>query len=612
MKPHGQRVCEFFFGTGPYQAQGAPSTRSVLSLGASLLAILPLAAGCAGGLIRGQNEDAPAAQRGPQLKTVGNFAIPFGLQRLEVEAVGLVTNLPGTGSDPVPGALREELISEMQKRNVPNPNQVLASRSTALVLVRGYIKPGAQEGDTFDLEVRTPSNSETTSLRGGYLLPVSLREMKILGGAVRKGSIMAVGRGSIMIDPAAEEGDNPIASTRGRALGGGIVAKTQPLALVLKPESKSTFRSRMVGDAINRRFSFHQNTIRDGVATPKTDEYIELAVHPRYRYNIERYLKVIRSVPIRETPAERIKRLENLKSQLLDPISSQQAALHLEALGKAGADHLKAGLASPSPEVRFYAAESLAYLGDRDAVEPLRSIAVDEPAFRVYALTALATMDEVLHAYGALKDLLHVPSAETRYGAFRALWMMDRTDPFVRGELLAGQFTYHVIESDAPPMVHVTRSFRPEIVVFGVDQHVKTPLLVEAGPRIWVQGLKNKVTVTKLAAFESEQQRVASTRIDEIIRAIVEVGGTYPDVVQALHAIDDQNALEGRFVIDALPEGGRNYTRPLRNPVDTDQKDLGDSSDLASDPVSAPVRARKESWWEGALETLNPVSYWRP
>jgi hypothetical protein len=52
--------------------------------------------------------------------------------------------------------------------------------------------------------------------------------------------------------------------------------------------------------------------------------------------------------------------------------------------------------------------------------------------------------------------------------------------------------------------------------------------------------------------------------VDEVIRAIVEVGGTYPDVVQALQQAKASNSLAGRLEIDALPEPGRRYDRDVQ------------------------------------------------
>ena len=66
------------------------------------------------------------------------------------------------------------LIAEMQRRGVENPNNLLATRNYSLVLVRGFLRPGIQKGDHFDVELRVKDRSETTSLRGGYLLETRL------------------------------------------------------------------------------------------------------------------------------------------------------------------------------------------------------------------------------------------------------------------------------------------------------------------------------------------------------------------------------------------------------------------------------------------------------
>jgi hypothetical protein len=46
-----------------------------------------------------------------------------------------------------------------------------------------------------------------------------------------------------------------------------------------------------------------------------------------------------------------------------------------------------------------------------------------------------------------------------------------------------------------------------------------------------------------------------------VIRAIVGLGGTYPDVVQALQQAKADGALVSRFEVDALPQAGRSYDR---------------------------------------------------
>jgi hypothetical protein len=144
-------------------------------------------------------------------------------------------------------------------------------------------------------------------------------------------------------------------------------------------------------------------------------------------------------------------------------------------------------------------------------------------------------------------------------------------DPFVRGEWLGEQFSYHVLDVAGTPMIHATRSFRPEIVLFGKEHHFKLPLMIEAGQNILVNGQSGtRITVSRFRPGLEPEQRVVSTNVDEVIRAIVALGGTYPDVVQALHQAKVENALSSRFEVEALPEGGRPFNRNAMPAAESD------------------------------------------
>lgn len=492
---------------------------------------------------------------------VGDLAVPFGMFPVQVESIGLITGLRGTGGDPAPSPQRAALLSEMQTRGVPNPNTVLASSDTALVLVRGVLRPGVQKGDRFDVEVRIPSRSDTTSLRGGHLLETRLREMAVLHNQIHDGHVLALATGPVMVDPAADAKQDGVLLGRGRILGGGVALKSRPLGLVLKPGKQNVLNSSRVANAINKRFHTFHKGIKVGVAKAKTDEYIELKVHPDYRNNIPHYVQVVRAVALKEPPTMRMQRIATLRERLLDPATAANAAIELEALGNDGVDPLLEAVRSEDREVRFCSAQALAYLGRREAADPLGETARQDPAFRVFALNALSGMHD-LAAYEQLRELLAAPSAETRYGAFRALWAMNPNEALVLGERLGGQFSYHVLNTGGPPMIHVTRNRRPEIVLFGRGQRFRTPLAVNAGNQIMVTGSgPDEISVSKFAVGKPDQKRLVSTEVDEVIRAIVELGGTYPDVVQALQEAKAGGALPSRFEVDALPKAGRPYHR---------------------------------------------------
>ena len=164
--------------------------------------------------------------------------------------------------------------------------------------------------------------------------------------------------------------------------------RERSLGLLIRPDEKSFATSKRIGDVLNRRFHSYAHGMQQGVATPKTDEYIDLRLHPRYKYNIPRYMQVVRAVALNENPVEQIGRLKLLEKQLLDSLTCATAAIRLEALGKDGIPVLRTGMKSADPEARFYAAEALAYLDDPAAAKPLADTARREPAFRAHALAA--------------------------------------------------------------------------------------------------------------------------------------------------------------------------------------------------------------------------------
>lgn len=499
---------------------------------------------------------------------VAKFTHPYGMTYLKVEAISMVTGLDGTGEDPPPTPQRAALMADMKRRQIEHADQRIASPDTSLVLVRGFLRPGIQAGDHFDVEVRVPSRGETTSLRSGWLLGARLTELAVLGEQIRRGHVLGVAEGAILVDPNAEaDNDNPRA-TRGRVLGGGIASKSRTLGLVIDDRFKSVRLSQQIAKSINQRFHLRTDGRKRGVATPKTDELIEIAVHARYKNNVGRYMRVLQSAAVGETAKQRQQRVALLTEQILDPLTAASAALQLEALGdKQAVEILLKALESPETEVRFYAAEALAYLDETSAVEVLAIVARDEPAFRINALAAMSAMDD-LNAFEALRGLLSVASAETRYGAFRSLRAMNPLDSLVAGEEMNGMFSFHELNVEGSPMIHLTNSHRPEIVLFGKQPPLKLPLLIDAGSNLLVNGTQGgQLKVNRFTNHGDAEQRIVEPTVEAMIRAIVDLGGSYPDVVQALQEAQKQGSLASRLRVDALPEPGRKYGEERETPV---------------------------------------------
>lgn len=493
---------------------------------------------------------------------IGDLTVPTGLNFVKIEGVGLVNGLDRTGSSPAPSALLNRLLNEMRSHSVPNPERLLESDENALVVVRGYLPPGVQKGDRFDVQVVTPPDSEASNLRAGHLFRTRLREMRVLQGRVRSGHVAGLAGGMVVTDTVFNGTDDAVEATRARVLGGGQSRISRALGLVIRGES-TVRQSARIGAAINDRFHITDPSGKHGVATPKRDNYVELAVYRRYKNNLARYVSVIGSIALRESAGERMVRIESLQRRLLEPTTAPRAALRLEAIGDDASHVLVEGLKSPELEVRFYAAEALAYLDREEAASVLAETAVAESAFRWHSLTALTVMDHVA-AYEALNDLLHVKSSETRYGAFRALRARNAADPVVRGEWLDGEFAYHVISSNGPPMIHISKAHRPEIVVFGAGQQIVPPAFLFAGKKIMVKGLDDgqlQVTRFTTGGPEADHRETCDATIDHMIRAIVKLGGGYSDVIEALQSARKGGYLESKLVVNALARPDREYHR---------------------------------------------------
>ncbi|MFM7205315.1 MAG: flagellar basal body P-ring protein FlgI [Planctomycetaceae bacterium] len=526
----------------------------LLHVTAAAATAIAMAAGCAGPAIRSQSPELEAlAQLEADTRLVGDYTSPWGLTAKRIERAALITGLADTGGDPPPGPQRQTLLSDMQGRGVVEPNALLASRSTSLVWAHGSLPPGVRKGERFDVFVDVPPDNDTSSLAGGWLMETRLAEMAVVGNTLRDGHELGVAEGPLLVDPVAEGTLDAKSRLRAVVPGGGVALVDREIGLVLGPEHRSFAMSKRLGDWINRRFHAVIRGAKRGVANPQTDRYIELEVPTIYRHNLGRYVRVVQSIAVIEPPGGRHARIQLLARQLDDPVTAPTAALRLEAIGKDAIPTLRAALDSRDAEIRFAAAEALAYLGESVAAPHLAEAANSLRSARPAALAALSVLDDA-NGVDALQSLLASRSAETRYGAFRALWRMDPDLPVIRGERLGNACGLHVLDVPGPPLVHVTRSHRPEIVFFGADHDVADGLRAEAGGSIVVVVEGDTAFVSRFLPGQSDQQAEVPATAERIVRAIVDLGGTYPDAVQFLQQASAARALSSRLAFDALPD----------------------------------------------------------
>jgi flagellar basal body P-ring protein FlgI len=542
-----------------------------------------LAAMAGAALLAGADKPAPKLTSAPPKAsdTVGDWAMVIAQRTQSVEGVGLVVGLNGTGSDPETGVYREELLDQMRKAGVDGAATILASPNTSLVIVRATIPPGVSPVDPLDVTIELTPNSSTTSLEGGYLMRTTLREVLMTERDIKEGSPLGSAYGPIMIGDA-KDAKNPKA---GRVLGGARVKKEVPFRLALKEKHQSIRSSAMVQDVINRRFAVKIGPESRGVATAKTDQHLELKIPQVYHQNQARFFQVIKLLPIVDREELRSARLAQWREELKSPKTAGVAALRLEGVGAPGVEALEDGLKSKDLESRFFAAEALAYLQKESGVAVLKEVAKSSEEFRAFALAALAAADQPA-AMMALRALMSDSNPVIRYGAFAALRtadpensylgrisvIKDRSDQAVdnmaaaivdmqsrrrRGAALDDPFELYVVDSEGPPMVHYTRTNRAEIVLFGANQKLETPIVLGSGGSIILNASESddKVEISRITrnSLDHDQKVISTLEMRDVIREVANLGATYPEIVELLNAASKQHNLQGSLLADAKP-----------------------------------------------------------
>ncbi|WP_207398060.1 flagellar basal body P-ring protein FlgI [Bremerella alba] len=542
-----------------------------------------------------------------KVRTVGDLTVPGGMNSAKIKGVTLITGLHGTGSDPPPSPARDLLLNEMRVLQVDHPQQWLASPHTALVMMEAIIPPGAREGDTIDVTVFAPPETDTVSLENGYSPSTRLSEMAFLGGRARKGNDIAMASGPIVLDSVIEGNNSKSNMRRGRILGGAVMKEERPLGLGMLEGEVSIAASAAVGAAINNRFHMYREGTKQGVATPMTDKFITLDVHPRYKESISRYMRVVRFIPLSRSTEFRRRYIAECETELLDEPTAQAGALKLEAIGKEAIPSLKKGLDSQNELVRFCSAETLAYLNDSSCVEPLTEAARTNNGFRYRAFQALGSFDD-LDVIDSMEGLLHEESAETRYGAFDQLKKRSSQLPSIAGELMENHVHLHLVRSASSPMIHFRQKDRPEIVIFGSDVRLtgEVAFVGQNGLTIRSSGHR-QVKITRFQPGGGEVEKECSSELKEVIKSLTEVECGYGEIIRNVFALRNEGFLTARVEVNAMPRPDRNYVRSeeLMAKESVSEENFTDNFSQSSEPAKTEESSEVTTYAEGD-DTLIP------
>ena len=135
----------------------------------------------------------------------------------------------------------------------------------------------------------------------------------------------------------------------------------------------------------------------------------------------------------------------------------------------------------------------------------------------------------------------------------------------------------YVVDSEGPPLVHVSRTRRSEIVIFGREQKLLTPIVLGSGA-ILLNAAENdeKIEVSKIvpSRFADSDIKVTTTlELADVVRRMANLGASYPEIVTILETASRQRNLPGRLVVDAVPITSPRYLEAVLGKDTTAKKD---------------------------------------
>jgi len=496
-------------------------------------------------------------------KLIGSTASPYGLEALEVMGYGVIVGLQGTGGNVPQGAARSAALGMLTQQKMDKPTEFLASKDAAVVLVTCKIAAGARPGDHFDVDIRClDEDRQTTSLRGGFLLLSSLKDVADIsqlsekgrdgGPNYRTGLEWVIANGPVMVTDSKESEHR-----KGRIVAGGRLKKERPLALVIHSEfTKKAQQAMLLSNAIDERFRVQSSGSFAKIADAKNSESITLRVPDQYKLNVARFIEVVNRIPHEAASAERLIWQRRCAEDLINPEKCFEAAIRLEALGGEVRDQLAKGCRHENIKVRFASAEALAYLGVAgSAADTLAEVAQTSPELRPYALTALAVVDDSACA-ARLRELMCCDSMETRYGAFVALRTSHPGDTSMKiYRAKEAACCIYEVAPQSKPLVHLSTTGKPEVVLFGKGHAMLAPFSLTAGPELIITAREGETecTISMTEVGGKVTKRRCSCELGEVLARCTEMGASYADLVDLLRQASNGHNLSAKLVIDGMP-----------------------------------------------------------
>ena len=501
--------------------------------------------------------------------TVASETIVMGYQPVVVRGYGFVAGLKGTGSRTAPAEVRQYILRDMMRYGIAEssgngmelqPEALLNSDNTAIVIVEALIPAGAPRGTQFDVRVYAAPGTSTTSLEGGTLWTTDLRPGVLLVGS-REVRSMAQAKGPIIINPFSDEANRSqtmVNQLSGRILNGGKSTRQLPIKLVMATPSHS--RARLIASAINSNYP-REPTQRGDTATGMSGELVMVAVPPSWHSRSDEFVELLRHTSINVGPIDATA-TSIARALMNNPGAANSASLRWQALGPKSTIAIRPLYDYPEEQPRFAALQAGARLDDALVVPHLLAMAQSgSTELRVPSIRLLERMKINPAIDLGLRPLLDDSDIDVRLAAYEVL--RARQDLIVQSQMVGKKFRIDVVPSKYP-MVYVSQSGQPAITIFDDEMKVKTPMSLRAwNGDLLFKGEENEGTLSVFYRRSDNAPPVidkVGVKAPELVRFLGHttdvanpapgLGMTYSQTIGALYALSSNGFLAGDFKIE--------------------------------------------------------------
>ncbi|MCX5632831.1 MAG: flagellar basal body P-ring protein FlgI [Phycisphaerae bacterium] len=546
--------------------QNQPTRKKRISLALLLLAVLLCMpqSDCFGKKAKTKKEDkkteAPKEQPLQIDKSIGDLAEVMAYNPIPVKGVGIVVGLSGTGSSECPPAvrdyLRQYIRTQVGQRKTVDPDTMINSKDTAVVLVEGFIPPGAVKQEAFDVSVTALSGTQTTSLEGGRLYTAELKFVSRVEEVVTSSKTLALAAGTVYIDNVAEPKPDP---RTGYVLGGGKVMQKQQLMLAIYNPNFRTVA--IIRNRINQRFG-------KDTANAASESIIYLTLPEQFNDRKVRFIELVKSLYIGTTAVAEDRQMFSLVEKLKTESEKEKYETGLEAIGKPAIEKLLPLLDSENIQVRFSAARCLLNIGDDRALKDLRDFAQDTASpVRLAAIEAVGNAGGQRNVITLMSRLVRDDDFNVRFTAYKFLQQYD--DASIIRTTVGKDFYIDQIIQLSPKTVYVSRKDEARIVLFGAPIDCEKDIFIESDDgQIIINTLpdENRISIMRKHPITGELMGPLKTsfKLADLIKALGDepapedsklrsgLGVSYSQIVELLKKICEKGAVKAVFVSGPL------------------------------------------------------------